>query len=911
MGIHVPAIRLLFLCLFLNFGPAWAANYALPGNLPATCVANAGNFNCVGLTLAWNDTLTIGSPTTLTVKGKFDAQNGQINVAGNVADLSVVVTGDFVCDQCQLQGNLSVGGKTQLIYKGVIGGSITGASDVKLGTSSQVGGDVSAAGRAVTVESYVRVLGNLTVGSLSDTGTSTYYGGSITATTGSVTLSNLSVVAGNVTVDDKDETVTLNSAQATVNGCVTVNSNKNGAITLGWQAGVGGVCCSPGNSGCKDSCVANNSGGSMPPLCTAGTGSAADGFSAIDNAYSATLANFQTGHIYTKLVGVAFPLKIAALYNNQIQTGYAGSGNKTVTVKLVDNSDGLCGTDATRKTACASSACTGKSAAGGGSQTLTFAAGDKGIKTSGDFTVAAAYANLVAVISDGSVTACSVDSFAVRPTLVSAVASSATNSGSSGTPVFKAGTDAFTLTATVNAGNYNGTLKIDTTAMSANGPGWKVGALTPAAFGSATGGTSTSVATGSFKYDEVGNFRFLGYDPAANTTSARGLYDDSWTAVDAAKSDCVAGSYANTLNGGGQYGCLFGLQDGGAAAPDSALFGRFVPDHFSYLGGGVTPFCTGGSKPFTYMGQAALRIAYRLAAHNGSGGVTTNYSEALGYPVANPSLVAEDQATGNQGCDLASRLGGLATAKWVGGLFTLNDADADNVPDTDAASPAATFSRPAAPVALNSCAADRASAGGPFLLLDLGVALNDPDAALAGLDMNAATSGVCSGAGCTARKIASTAVVDGRLWLNNAYGSEMLPLAVPIHAQYWSSAGWQKNAYDSCTPLTQPTRQDTGNGGLNFYAAVAGRNALAAGDVVAQMGGSTASSVALQAGDARLVLRHPTNAAQGPGAGKAGYVDVIGGKLGTGSWLPPTGNARACFGACGPRSPVIYLRESF
>ncbi len=168
-------------------------------------------------------------------------------------------------------------------------------------------------------------------------------------------------------------------------------------------------------------------------------------------------------------------------------------------------------------------------------------------------------------------------------------------------------------------------------------------------------------------------------------------------------------------------------------------------------------------------------------------------------------------------------------------------------------------------------------------------------------------------AACTARKIGATGVAYGRLWLNNAYGSEMLPLPVPVQVQYWSAAGWRMNSYDSCTTLTQPTRQDTGNAGLVFYAPPdTPRNALAPGEAISQMSGSTAASVVMVGGDAKLVLRGPGSSTLGPGTGNYGYVDVIGSKLTpSATWLPASGNARACFGACGPRSPVIYLRESY
>lgn len=619
-------------------------------------------------------------------------------------------------------------------------------------------------------------------------------------------------------------------------------------------------------------------------------GGTAGGFSAIDEAYSSSVQNFQTGHIYTKLAGTPFKLKLAALSNSQIQTTYAASGTKTVTVKLVDNSDGLCGDDSSRASACATNACNGKSAISGGSQSLTFNSSDKGVKTSGNFTVNSAYSRLVAVISDGTTTACSIDGFAVRPTLLSGVASSASNATLAGSPKFKANTDSFTLSVSANASGYTGQAKINTAAMAANTAAWVLGAISPSTFPNAVSGSSSSTASGSFLYSEVGNFRFLGYDPATDTTSQRGIYDDDWVTIDSAatKNDCVAGSYSNAKDASGKYGCSFGLSETGTSAPNSAWFGRFVPDRFVYLGGSILQFCS-APTPFTYMGQPAIGIAYRLQATNGSGAVTSNYSQSLGYPVVNPALVAEDQAVTHQGCDLASRIGGLASGQWSNGLFVLNDADANSVPD----SASATFSMPAAtPVALTAatCAATRNNAGGPFWLLDIGVAMNDTDAGavLAAADMDAASAGLCSGTGCSARKLGTTGVLDGRLQLSNAYGSELLPLSVPIKLQYWTSAGWTMNSADSCTFLTVPTN---GNSGLTNTVATKTTALL---------------NAPVQSGDTKFRLT-------APGAGNAGLVDISGTILrGANSWLTLSApSARACFGVCGPRSPVIYFRERY
>jgi len=621
-------------------------------------------------------------------------------------------------------------------------------------------------------------------------------------------------------------------------------------------------------------------------------GGTANNFNAIDDFYTSSVQNFLSGHIFTKLVGKDFKLKVAALSDSQIQTGYAASTNKNVTLKLVDNSDNACGSDTDRAALCSAAACSGKTAVA--TQTLTFSAANKGIQTSAAFNLSKAYANLVAVMTDGSATGCSTDSFSVRPTSFSSMSSSATNAALTGTPVFKAGTDSFTLSATTAVGGYTGTPKIAVAGMTGTAAAYAVGTLSPTTFPAATAGSSTSTATGTFTYSEVGNIRFLGYNPASDTTSARGVYDDTWTAVDSdtTKNDCLVGSYSNTLDAStGKYGCAFGLYDTGSSTPNSALFGRFIPDHFTYVSGAVTPAC----NTFTYMGQPALGLAYTLEARSGSNGVTSNYSAALGYPVTSPAVVAEDQAAANQGCDLASRLSGIPSSTWVSGVYTVSGS-------------AAMFSRPTAPGALNaaSCSATKANAGGPFWLLDVGVQLKDGDGiTLANNDMDSASSGAC--ASCTAKKVGSTAMLDGRLWLNNAYGSEMLPLTVPVRTQYWTANGWVQNTADSCTLLKTPTST---NGGLVFSAQTP-RNQLAAGETTATVNGSGGGTGVVSAGDGKLVL-------SAPGKNNYGVVDIVSAILaGNGSpalstWLPPsTTSARACFGTCGPRSPIIYLRERF
>lgn len=359
------------------------------------------------------------------------------------------------------------------------------------------------------------------------------------------------------------------------------------------------------------------------------TGGTASGFSAIDEAYPGAptvpaYPNFQTGHIYMKLTGVSFKLWVAALTGSGISTGYSATTNKYVAVKLVDNSDNACGPDTART---CNSTCTNKTTVeAGATQIAAFPKlSSTGVASpSPTFTLNSSWKNLIAVMKEctdstctsftATAPACSVDSFSVRPTGISSVVSSnATNAGTSGTPVFKAGSDNFSLTATTTgiAGNpsgYTGVLKVNSSAIQAVGPATVAGAVA-GTFPAATSGTPTSTATATtLTYSEVGGFQLPGYNPATDTSSPRGVFDGvatatectapglttaqcdtlraaTWTGLDSVttKGDCVLDSYANTKDANGKYGCNFGLMT------TTATIGRFKPDHFA-----LTPSGAGG-----------------------------------------------------------------------------------------------------------------------------------------------------------------------------------------------------------------------------------------------------------------------------------------------------------------------------
>lgn len=541
--------------------------------------------------------------------------------------------------------------------------------------------------------------------------------------------------------------------------------------------------------------------------------------------------------IYTKLANTSFDLKILSL----IATSQTAS-----TVELVDASSGTCDTF----TSLQNSTTTVPS---------TFSANSN--KTF-SFTYNNAAPNVrVRVISTGPVYSCSSDNFAIRPKTFT-LASNATQTGSSGTPVFRAGTDPFTLSATAvysatTTNNYTGTPKLNLSSGMISSTLAHLGALNSAAFSSASSG----VATASPTYSEVGNFSLAQY----------AVYDDSFALVDSVKGECTSG-FSNTLSSS-RYSCQFGSDAAGA-------FGRFVPDHFTAVAS-VADVCTTGA--FTYMGRpVTLSTTNVIEARNAANAVTQNYT-----PPYAPGTVSFGAENADNGTDLLPRLTFSNVGSWNAGIYRLTSADG-------------TFTRPTAAVADGTW--------GPFESLDIGLTVNDSDVTtlpqVSSADMN---PNVAGGSAFTYKKLTGSPMHMrlGRLSLQNAYGSELLDLPMPLTAQYWDGSSWVLNAADSssnCTVLNIPT---IGNG-LALNLANAGLTAAA-----------TWNSP-LASGNAGLSL-------SAPGATHTGYVDVT---IDSPDWLDfnwdgldqggdgdlfddkPT--ARATFGIYNTgNTNFIYIRELY
>jgi MSHA biogenesis protein MshQ len=105
--------------------------------------------------------------------------------------------------------------------------------------------------------------------------------------------------------------------------------------------------------------------------------------------------------------------------------------------------------------------------------------------------------------------------------------------------------------------------------------------------------------------------------------------------------------------------------------------------------------------------------------------------------------------------------------------------------------------------------------------------------------------------------------------VDNAYGSSLLNLPVPVYAQYWNGSFFAKNTADSCTSVTVPATYSMSststatlycNGGVGLYGSLTG--------VAATSGAvSAGSSATLSSGNFALTLSKPTNSG-------GGYLDL-------------------------------------
>lgn len=493
--------------------------------------------------------------------------------------------------------------------------------------------------------------------------------------------------------------------------------------------------------------------------CSGGGGVAPGGFNAYE---TSTAPGAITGVIKTKVSGSAASVDIVAL--NATRTAVFNTFTGTVRVDILDSSNNSGVLDSA--TGCRSSWTA--------IQTLTpdpvFLLSDNGRKTV-SFSVPNAYrdARVRVTFPAGlpTVTGCSTDNFAIRPSALTAFAVSddgtptnagtvrALNDASFGAVIHKAGRPFSVRASAVNAAgapaittNYTGTPSAILSTC--------VGAACTASTGTLSVGTAFTAGqliTDVASYDNVGSYSLQ-------------LVDGTFSAVDSSDSTAAEREIRSAV----------------------INVGRFVPDHFSVALN--TPAfgtaCVAGA--FTYAGQAfnyTTAPVITLQARNFANAATTFY-------------------TGNWWRIISGSLTGKTYAAASGTLVTTGVPGVDPViSDAGSGSGSLTFSSG------SGLSFTRAIPVVPFDA-EIGLAINliDTDGVVYESPTGTPANPVRFGQASAGNGIAFSSgkpVRFGRLRLSNNSGAPTLPLQLMMETQYWASTGagasFITNTADSCTAL--------------------------------------------------------------------------------------------------------------
>lgn len=493
-------------------------------------------------------------------------------------------------------------------------------------------------------------------------------------------------------------------------------------------------------------------------------------------------------------------------------------------------------------------------------KTVSFAASDAGRKkvTFNASDVLRPHPNLRCKVTDVGLakTGCSSDNFAIRPSslAVTSVSPQQLSPSTTSTPTLKAGTNNFSVAVSTNELTYTGTPKVDSGKLDNHAGVTSVGNV-----GGNFSAAILGVSTGStFTYSEVGHFRF----------QVGGIYDDTYAAVDIATGDCD-----NTFENSGvgtpkRFGCKFGN------TAVSNYIGRFIPDRFEISPGSVTKAC----GTFIYYGQdtatkPGVDVPFTIYARNGTGAVTQYYtgSGASSYAKFDPSSWSNFKFTTSPalvGATLnPSVFSPSLQGSWVSGQASM--VAKFNVP------------RSASPIAEQAFA--------------IKTQVQDSD-------------GVVTSPALV--ELANTLYRYGRLAITPAHGSELLPLIVPVEAQYWSGGGYRRSTEDACTTFPLDTiamRNYRGN--LNACETVLSINsAMNKGLMNLRLSAPGVSGSTPNTGSVDLDLNFGS-AGGDQTCTSAVQKNAVDGTAGMTSWFGPDPNARVTFGIY--KAPIIYMRENF
>ncbi|GGI53091.1 hypothetical protein GCM10011430_02650 [Oxalicibacterium solurbis] len=468
--------------------------------------------------------------------------------------------------------------------------------------------------------------------------------------------------------------------------------------------------------------------------------------------------------IYTKLVGQPFSLDLRP----SDASGNPAPYNGNVTVSLIDqdvSGGGQCN----------------NTAAGITPESASIAFNNESAKTV-NFTVNKAQKNVRVRVIAGSggsaLPSCSRDNFAIRPqsfqlttpTIADCTGPTACSSS------YPAG-ESFNVDATptpVPTG-YAGTPVFDETKVRDHtGANLQSSDMLAGTFGAAA---ANGVASGTFKYDDVGSIAFLtGAVTDAVFTNVDQVTGTAGNVVHDNEGDCIPGSATNKKTNG-KYGCLVGNDE-------TAPKGRFRPHHYA-VEASLTAACTPGSpgQSFTYMGQP-MQVALSAKALSRNDVVLSRYT-----PVASgtqfPQLATlAISGVDTDGIDRIVRFApALPPRVWTEGQYS--------------GSGTYQFSRESTP-------------DGSYENFRWSVSITDPD----GVRITQHNSTTVD-----ATQVFSlpTIIRFGRLKLLNANGAPQNTLSIPMRVEYWDKTkGFITNTDDSCTTLLPANFKTTPGATLNI-----------------------------------------------------------------------------------------------
>jgi MSHA biogenesis protein MshQ len=279
--------------------------------------------------------------------------------------------------------------------------------------------------------------------------------------------------------------------------------------------------------------------------------------------------------------------------------------------------------------------------------------------------------------------------------------------------------------------------------------------------------------------------------------------------------------------------------------------GRFYPDRFVVADNGPSFIdeCTAGASPFTYQDQTfryGVAPILTVTAVNENGGITENYGGGSAGPEGFWKLTSTLPRSYTNQAGAAAIFADLQDPD----VTLAGDSDFDGAGsfslDSGMVGDAFMYSRVSEEDEFNANVDLSFAAGG----------LTDIDGVCYDLDNNDVCdsyNNITAMSGATLR--------FGRLVIGMAFGSELLPLAVPLQTEYFSTSAFVLNTDDDCTTLAVTNLSLTSAVEVNE---MDGTIDVSDGAFCAGSGISTASLISpFSAGDGTLSFTAPGNACTG------------------------------------------------